>query len=103
MGASDAASTYLVECYWPAVTEALHAVAVEQARTQVDDLRRAGCELELLGSILIPAEETVFCLFSGTADDVRAASRNAGLPVERVLESITSGLDSPQMQKDRPR
>lgn len=41
-----------------------------------------------LGSILVPADETVFCLFNGSEADVRAVNERAGVPFERVLESL---------------
>jgi hypothetical protein len=82
----------VVECYWPAVTDEAHAAAAGRARVAARELARRGRELAFLGSILIPAEETVFCLFAGRKDDVLTASRQAGLPLERVLESITSNL-----------
>ena len=82
----------MVECYWPAVTERQHAAAATRARHAADEARSRGRELEFLGSILIPVEETVFCLFAGCEGDVRAASTRAGLPFERVLESIPSEL-----------
>jgi hypothetical protein len=85
---TDGPGTYLVECYWPAVTRDQHAAAAGRARAAAGEARRAGRELEFLGSILIPAEETVFCLFAGCEDDVRAASQRARLPFERVLESV---------------
>jgi hypothetical protein len=91
----DTPRTYVVECYWPAVTESEHAAAAGRVRTAAGEARRAGRELEFLGSILIPVEETVFCLFAGCEDDVRSASRRAGLPFERVLESIPSDLAPP--------
>ncbi len=65
--------TYLVECYWPGVSE--HKVAA--------------------GSLLVPAEETVFCLFEGTESDVRAASAQAGIPAERILESFRVSAAEP--------
>jgi Nickel responsive protein SCO4226-like len=95
MSDGEAPSTYLVECYWPAVTEQQHAAAAGRARAAAGELRPRGRGLEFLGSILIPAEETVFCLFAGCEEDVRAASQRAGLPFERVLESIPSNLVPP--------
>jgi hypothetical protein len=89
---TDAPGTYLVECYWPAVTRDQHAAAAGRARAAAGEVRGAGRQLQFLGSILIPAEETVFCLFAGCEDDVRAASQRAGLPFERVLESVPSEL-----------
>jgi hypothetical protein len=36
----------------------------------------------------VPADETVFCLFEGCKADVTAASKQADVPFERVLESL---------------
>jgi uncharacterized protein DUF4242 len=83
--------TYLVECYWPSVTEQAHAAAAERARLAANETNARGHHVEFLGSLLVPAEETVFCLFSGSEDDVRAASRHAELPFERIVESIPAG------------
>jgi hypothetical protein len=85
VGEIDARGTYLVECYWPSVTESAHAAAAERARAAADETTGA---VQFLGSILIPSEETVFCLFSGRREDVRAASARAELPFERILKSI---------------
>jgi len=78
---------YLVECYWPGVTEQKLAEAVARARAAAGELRRHGRELQFLYSILVPADETVFCFFDGAEEDVRAASLQAGVRFERVLES----------------
>lgn len=83
---ANARETYVVECYWPSVTEQAHAAAVARARVAAKETSGNRHEVEFLGSILIPAEETVFCLFSGTEDDIREASRRAELPFERILE-----------------
>ena len=92
MMGTDAPGTYLVECYWPAITRDQHAAAAGRARAAAGEARGVGRQLQFLGSILIPADETVFSLFAGCEDDVRAASQRAGLPFERVLESVPSGL-----------
>jgi hypothetical protein len=47
--------------------------------------RTAGADIAYLGALLMPEEETVFCLFDGGEDDVRAISLHAQLPYERVL------------------
>ena len=79
---------YLVECYWPDVSEERLASAVHLVRKAASDRRRRGGTVEFLGSILVPVDETVFCLFEGTENDVRAVSELAGVPFERVLESL---------------
>lgn len=78
---------YLVECYWPGVTEQKLAEAAARARVAAGEFQRHGRELQFLCSILVPADETVFCFFNGAEEDVRAASLQAGVRFERVLES----------------
>jgi hypothetical protein len=88
MSTGDRSSGYLVECYWPGVGEEVLAAAVERAREAAAELRRQGGEVDLFTSILVPADETVFCLFEGVEADVRAVSERAGVPFERVLASL---------------
>lgn len=78
---------YLVECYWPGVTGELARTAEVRAREVSADLRSSGREVAFLGSVVVPADETVFCFFEGCEADVRAASERARLPFERVLEA----------------
>jgi len=40
-----------------------------------------------LGSILIPADETVLCLCEGEQEEIEAVSAAAELPFERILGS----------------
>jgi Nickel responsive protein SCO4226-like len=87
MPGGDEPRTYLVECFWPEVDEPQHAAAAERARAAALERQEEGDDVEFLGSILVPADETVFCLFAGREQDVRAASERAGLPFERVLEA----------------
>ena len=45
--------------------------------------------MDFVQSIVIPADETVFWLFEGREDEVRALAGEAGLTFERILESLT--------------
>ena len=77
---------YLAECLWPGVTEAQLAVVDLRARraggTTEDDVR-------YLGSVLMPADEVVFFVFSGPSESaVRAVADRAGLPFERIVASL---------------
>jgi hypothetical protein len=47
-----------------------------------------GTRTPLSWSILVPLDETVFCLLDGREADVRAVSEEAGVPFERILESL---------------
>jgi hypothetical protein len=79
---------YLAECYWPGVTEHKLTLAAERARVAALELESEGRRLEFLGSVLVPADETVFWFFDGAEEDIRAVSTRAGIEVERVLESV---------------
>jgi hypothetical protein len=84
------ATTYIVECFWPGVTE-----------PEVDDLdvrARAGAasvtgdraRVQYLGSILVRDDEVLLCLFEGPPDAVRLAAERAAIPFERILEASDS-------------
>jgi hypothetical protein len=85
--------SYLVECYWPGVSEEKLTFVAQRAQAAAYELRGEGRELRFLGSILVVADETVFCLFDGLEADVRTVSEQAGLPFERVLESLRLDYD----------
>jgi len=80
--------SYLVECYWPGVSEETVVAAVQRTCSATSALRRRGRDVDFLGSILVPTDETIFSLFEGCESDVRAACARAGLPFERVLDSV---------------
>lgn len=84
----EAKQSYLVECYWPGVSAEALAVVTAGVLEAARDLQGQGRELRFLGSLLVAADETVFCLFEGAEIDVRAASERAGLQYERVLRSL---------------
>lgn len=77
----------LVECYWPGVTEQKVLAAVERVQAAIEQRRAYGRGPRLLGSILVPADETVFCLFDGEPAEVEAVSAATDLPFERILIS----------------
>jgi hypothetical protein len=88
MFSSDHPGSYLAECYWPGVSEETLAAAVRRVREAATELRRQGRKVDFLVSILVPADETVFCLFEGCEADVTAVSVRAGMRFERILESV---------------
>ena len=98
MSGSDGSRSYLVECYWPGVTEDKLATLVRRAQAVASELRHSGRRVDFLGSILVPADETVFCLFAGAEEDVRAVSERAAVPFERVLASLR--IDGKQAREE---
>lgn len=99
MYGSDLTRSYLVECYWPGVSEEALVAAAHRARQAASELRRLGGDVDLLSSILVLVDETVFCLFDGCEADVRAVSEQAGVPFERVLESLRIDGERPQKEE----
>jgi hypothetical protein len=79
--------TYLVECYWPGVSEAqVVETIMRSSEPGADDAVRH------LDSVLIPADEIVLSVFEGpSAEAVLAATRRAGMLSERVVESVRVG------------
>ena len=65
---------YAAKCYWPGVTPA-----------ELERLDERG----YLGSLLFPGDELVLCLFeAGSRVAVKQASERAGIPCERIMESV---------------
>jgi hypothetical protein len=75
---------YTAKCFWPGVTEE------EVRRAAV----RAGGETGerptvFRGALYLPGDELVLCLFESTSRvDVKRASERAGMPCERVIETV---------------
>jgi hypothetical protein len=78
-GATVANVLYTAKCYWPGVTE-------EEVRASVT---RASGAADFRGALYLPGDDLVLCLFDvPTRADVKRASEQAGLPCERVIESV---------------
>jgi hypothetical protein len=79
----------LAECLLPGLTVSL---AEELARRVSAELAgRPHSGVCFLGSLLMPGDEVLLCVFSGAQEDVRAVSERAGLPFERVLACVGIG------------
>jgi len=67
---------YTAKCFWPGAAE-------EDVRLAV--ARASGFQ----GALYLPADELVLCLFeAGSAVLVKRESERAGLPCERVIETV---------------
>jgi hypothetical protein len=84
---------YAAKCYWPGITR----TELEQATARATDQRSgtgAG-EVRYLGSLLFSNDNLVLCLFDATTPAaVKHASEHAGIPCERVMDSLW--LDPPR-------
>jgi hypothetical protein len=81
--------TFLLECFWPGVTEATITEAGERARRAAHELGKEGHTARYLGSQLVAGDEVVF--FEVEADSestVLALGELAGIPYERVVGAV---------------
>lgn len=82
---------YLVECFWPGVTEQAYAEAAGRVGAAARALRADGRAVRLLDSLLVPADEVAFYRFtSRSVADVEQACARARLPFERILECVAA-------------
>jgi hypothetical protein len=85
-------ATFLVERYWPGVTEEAVRRAGERLREAAAELRREGVPLRYLRSTLVPEEETVFSVFGArSVGDVAEANRRGGVPFDRIVRATDIG------------
>ena len=80
---------YLVECFWPGVTQAAHEEADRRLRTVAGQLEPEFGLLLYLGSLLVPEDEVMFLQFEAANPEAcRTVAARAGVVHERVLQSF---------------
>ena len=78
---------YTAKCFWPGVTEEVLRLAAERAGDERSQAR-------FRGALFLPGDELVLCLFdSPSRASVKGASERAGMPCERVIETVWVGPD----------
>jgi Nickel responsive protein SCO4226-like len=76
---------YTVKCFWPGVTDDELRLAADRARSQTAEPRHA----VFRGALYLPGDELVLCLFeSSSRASVKSASEQAGMPCERIIETV---------------
>jgi hypothetical protein len=76
---------YAAKCFWPGLTEKMLREAALRAGSETGQRLQAAFR----GALFLPHDELVLCLFeasSGAA--VKRASEQAGMPCERVIETV---------------
>ncbi len=82
-------SSFLVECYVPGVHHVDVEMAAARVATVAASLRNDGTSIAYGGAILVPGDEVVLHLFrSEGRDAVLEACERAGLPYERILDTV---------------
>ena len=80
--------TYLVERYWPGITQELLAAAIARGELEASGPTQVGGRVRRLGSVLLASDEVVFCLFRARSrDDVVRANVGATFPFDRITEA----------------
>ena len=75
---------YTAKCFWPGLTEDDLCLAAARAESETAN---AGTTFQ--GALYLPGDELVLCLFDADSRaDVKQASEHAGMPCERVIESL---------------
>jgi hypothetical protein len=88
------ATTFLVEHYWPGVTESSFSAATESLREAADAITADGGTLRYLHSTLVPEDEAAFCVFHASSRAlVELAYARAGVRFERILDAVETGVE----------
>jgi hypothetical protein len=82
----------VAECLLPGLSRATAEALGRRVRRELAGLPRR--RVTFLGSLLMPEDEVLLCLFTGPEAEVRAVSERAGLPFERILGCVGVGWDA---------
>ena len=81
--------TFLAERYRAGTSQAAARRESEAVRAAAIQLSEAGRRVALIGSLLVPTDDTVFSLFSAASvDDVAAVGERMEQPFDRISEGI---------------
>ena len=79
---------HLAECFWPDVTHDELAALDGRVRESAVLTEGGPAPVRYLGTMLVPSDEVVFCFFEGSLDAVRGVATRAGVPFERIVETV---------------
>jgi len=92
----DPGMLYTAKCYWPGAGEDEIRLAAGRASREAVQ-HHAGFR----GALYLPADELVLCLFEAMSpSSVKSESESAGMPCERVIETVWIGPE-PERQFER--
>ena len=81
--------TFLVEHYWPGVTEASFRSAADRVRAAAEEMSAAGESIVFMHSTLVPEDENALCVFAAASQSVvEAAYARAGVRFERIVDAL---------------
>jgi len=80
---------YTAKCFWPGVTEGELRLAAGRTGAASRSLQAT-----FRGALYLPDDELVLCLFDAASRlDAKQASERAGMPCERVMETVWVEVD----------
>ena len=83
--------TYLVEHYWPGITEPEFRRSAALVSASAERLAESGEPILFLHSTLVPEDEAAFCVLeAASAELVDRAYQAAGITYERLVEAVES-------------
>jgi hypothetical protein len=80
---------HVAECLLPGLSRATAEALGRRVRRALTG--PPGSQVSFLGSLLMPQDEVLLCLFAGPEAEVRAVSERAGVPFERILTCVAIG------------
>lgn len=86
----------VAECLLPGISQAVAEALGAKVRAE---LARSRSPVAFLGSLLMPEDEVLLCLFAGPPAEVRVISERAELPFERILGCVGLGWTSHESEK----
>jgi hypothetical protein len=91
----------MAECMWSGVTQSELVEADARASASAAATAGGSEPVRYLGSMLVPDDEVVFFFFAGPSSAaVEQVAQRAGIPFERVLESVRISDGSPAGPQD---
>jgi hypothetical protein len=85
IGVSDSTPSFAAECFWTGVTEQDVRQLEERIRSALAELATSGEPVRYTGSLLMPTDEVVLCLFDGPEPLVRRVAELAAVPFDRIV------------------
>ena len=84
-----AATTYLVEHYWPGLTTETFRATAERVRATARAMARGGTPIRYLRSIMVPADEAAFCVFDAASMElIEQLYARAGVRFDRIVAAL---------------
>jgi len=95
--------TFLAERYRAGTSPAAARRESEASKTAADELSAEGRPVTLMGSLLVPLDETVYSLFGAVSpEDVIAVGQRADQPFDRISEGVAIVVPARGIRRTTP-